>query len=83
MLHGLVSNPDSYAEAMLRLAAIDVGLGMRAPAKDKLHELLQKHPKNMAARLFNSRLLVLDGKRDEAFAMAGSIVKDEPNSCGS
>jgi len=80
VLGGLVPDEEAYAAATLRLAAIDVALGIRAQAQDKLHEILQRHPKDMAARLFSARLLVMDGKRDEALAVAQSIVKDEPHS---
>ena len=51
VLTELQTNPDAYAGATIRLAAIDVALGARAEAQAKLRELLEKHPNDMAARL--------------------------------
>ena len=70
---------DTYPAAMLRLAAIDTALGQRSEAHITLRELLDRHPKQMAARLFDARLLVADGKREEAIAEAAYNVKDDPS----
>lgn len=80
LLKAAANDKDAYPAATLRLAAIDVALGIRAEAHVKLRELLERHPKEMAARLLSARVLVMDGKRDEALAQAASIAKDDPQS---
>jgi tetratricopeptide (TPR) repeat protein len=80
LLKQTANDKDAYPAAMLRLAAIDVALGVRAQAQEKLGELLERHPKEMAARLLNARLLVLDGKREEALVQAASIARDDAQS---
>jgi tetratricopeptide (TPR) repeat protein len=80
LLQQAKNDPDTYADAMLRLAAIDLSLDMRAEAQAKLHELLERQPKNMPARLFSARLLAADGKRDEALTQAKTIATDDPQS---
>jgi tetratricopeptide (TPR) repeat protein len=72
-------DPAAYAAATTRLAALDVALGERTQAAVKLRQVLEKHPKEAPARLLNARLLLMDGKRDEAFAEAGKIIADQPN----
>ncbi|MEO7191974.1 MAG: tetratricopeptide repeat protein [Vicinamibacterales bacterium] len=78
LLKDAATDKTAYPDAMLRLAAIDVALGVRAEAEIKLRELLERHSKHMAARLLSARLLLLDGKRQEALAQAESIARDDP-----
>ena len=80
VLADLATNDVAYVAATVRLAAIDASLGERAAALSKLHEVALRHPREMSARLLAARVLLIDGKRDEALAQATSIVKDEPNS---
>ena len=78
ILRELAGRKERYAQAMLRLAAIDAAIDNRVEAHVKVREVLAAEPANMAARLFSARLLLLEGKRDESLAMARTIVKDEP-----
>jgi tetratricopeptide (TPR) repeat protein len=80
LLQTLAQDKDFYATATTRLAALDASRGERAQALAKLRELIEKQPKEMPARLLSARLLVADGKLDEALEQAQSITKDDPNS---
>jgi tetratricopeptide (TPR) repeat protein len=80
VLRDLAKNDETYATATLRLAAIEAAQGQRAAALATLREVLAKHPKDSAARLLSARLLLLEGKRDDALAQAQAIVADDANS---
>jgi tetratricopeptide (TPR) repeat protein len=80
VLKDLSQQANAYASAMTRLAAIDVAQGDRAQGMAKLRDVLNKYPKDTSARLLMTRLLLVDGKRDEALANATTITKDEPMS---
>src|SRR5262249_23052879 len=71
---------DGYAVATTRLAAIDGFEGQRAQGLGRLKDVLQKYPKDASARLVNARLLLLEGRRDNALADATTIVTNDPNS---
>src|SRR5262249_51153312 len=62
VLNDLVSSESAYAKASVRLAALDAAEGRRAPAEQRLREVLEKRPKEAAAQLLEARLLYLDGK---------------------
>jgi putative PEP-CTERM system TPR-repeat lipoprotein len=79
ILTTLALTPDVYATATTRLAAIDATQGQRAQALAKLREVLDKYPKDASARLLTARLLVVDGKREEALANANLVVTQDPN----
>ena len=78
LLQTLAKNDKSFGIATTRLAAIDTVQGDRALARQKLKDVLNKSPKDMAARLLDARILVLDNKRTDALAEATSIVTEEP-----
>jgi len=80
ILQEVAQKDADYAVATIRLASVDAAEGNRAMAMVKLREVVGKHPKDMTARLLIARLLLIDGKRDEALAAANAIVKDEPTS---
>ena len=80
VLTELAARPDAFAVATVRLAAVEAGQNNRAVASAKVKEVLDKFPKDMSARLLNARLLLAADKRDEAFAVAESMVKDAPSS---
>ena len=46
---------------------------------NKLRTVIEKKPKDMSARLMMARLLLIDGKREEALTEATRIVADEPD----
>jgi tetratricopeptide (TPR) repeat protein len=52
----------------LRLATIDALEGKRAAAQTTVREILEKNPKNPGALQMHARLLLADGKLDEALA---------------
>jgi len=80
VLKGMTSKPETSVDATIRLAAIFAERGRRADAIAMLQELLTKQPKEARARIVRARLLLVDGKREEALREASAVVKDEPNS---
>jgi tetratricopeptide (TPR) repeat protein len=78
LLQTLAKNDKNFAVATTRLAGIDTIEGNRVLARQKLKQVLDKYPKDMAARLLDARILVLDNKRTDALAEATSIVTEEP-----
>jgi tetratricopeptide (TPR) repeat protein len=70
---------DGYVPATLRLATFDVLEGQRAQAMTRTREVLEKHPGDLATKLFMTRLLMLDGKRDDAIREASAIAAHDGN----
>src|SRR5436190_1875422 len=79
ILTELSTHAEGSAVATTRLAVIDAAEGHRAQALDRLRGLLTKRPKDSAALLLSARLLLADGKRDEALAAVNATVAIEPN----
>ena len=75
ILTALAATDEGYA-AHTRLAVIEAGEGKRAQALDRLLGVLRTHPKDSQARLLRARLLLADGKRDDALREANLIVAD-------
>src|SRR6266851_4450891 len=75
----LSTHDESSAVATTRLAVIDAAEGHRAEALDRVRGILEKHPKDSEALLLKARLLLVDGKREEALAAAKATVAIEPN----
>ena len=76
----LATNRETFDAAETRLAVLDAVEGQRAAAHSRLREALDRNPRNNLARLLEARLLVIDGKRDQALAVATEIVNDDPKS---
>jgi tetratricopeptide (TPR) repeat protein len=79
VLQELARTEAAWAEATTRLAAVDAMEGMRAPGILRVREVLERYPDDRPARLLLSRLLLADGKREEAITEAGVIVQEDPN----
>jgi tetratricopeptide (TPR) repeat protein len=79
ILTPLAKKPDSFAPATVRLALIEAGQNNRPGAYTIVRTVLDKLPHYAPARLFNTRLLMLDNKQDEAMTFAQSLARDEPN----
>ncbi|HEX5071201.1 MAG TPA: tetratricopeptide repeat protein [Vicinamibacterales bacterium] len=80
ILTPLAKKADAFASASLRLALIEASQNNRPGARAIVRTVLDKQPHYAPARLFDTRLLVLDNKLDEAMTSAQSLAKDEPNS---
>src|SRR5580765_746244 len=80
VLRNVATHDQGFATATVRLAALDAADGDRAQAQDRLHEVLQKHPKDPRALLLSARISVADGKRDEARRAVAAVIANEPNS---
>ena len=79
LLRDLASKDESLAPATMRLAALDVSTVRARKRWPSSAALVEKKPKEMTARLMIARILLVDGKRDEALAEATKIVTEEPN----
>jgi tetratricopeptide (TPR) repeat protein len=80
LLTELATNSEAFAPATLRLASLEAAQGNRAIALDRVREVVAKNPKDMSARLLESRLLFLSNKIDESLTTARAIIKEEPSS---
>jgi tetratricopeptide (TPR) repeat protein len=80
VLGELVKQNDSYAEASLRLAALDAMSGRRAEAHARVREVLTKYPKDVNAQLLNASFLALARKRDEALAAVKEAIAADSKS---
>lgn len=80
VLHELAAKDTVYATASVRLAALDAAEGRRTQALALLREVLQKHPKDMAALLMSARLYFADGKRGEARQAAAAVIANDAGS---
>ena len=81
ILAPIAQKPVSFEAASLRLAALEVAQhNNKAKALEMVRQILAKSPKFTAARVFELRVNLLDGKTDQVLALANSLVKDEPNS---
>lgn len=70
----------AYAAASIRLASLDAVDGHRAAAQERLHEVLQKHPKDSTALLLSARLYLADNKRADARKSAEAVIANDSNS---
>jgi tetratricopeptide (TPR) repeat protein len=80
ILRDLAGHDKMYVPASVRLAALDAAEGHRAQAQDRLHEVLEKQPKEASALLLSARLFFLDGKRAEAKKAASAVIAADPRS---
>ena len=80
VLEALAADKKAWAQATTRIAALDALEGFRAQGTDRVRSVLAKHPDDRAARLLLARLLLADGKREEALKEATTIVTEEPKS---
>jgi tetratricopeptide (TPR) repeat protein len=79
VLDELAKDTNAWAQASTKLAAIDALEGYRAQGTDRLRAVLAKHPEERAAQLLLARLLLSDGKREEAMNEATALVRADPN----
>jgi tetratricopeptide (TPR) repeat protein len=80
VLENLGRDEKAWAQATTRLAALDAVEGYRAQGTDRVRSVLAKYPEDRPARLLLARLMLADGKREEALNEATTIVRDEPTS---
>jgi putative PEP-CTERM system TPR-repeat lipoprotein len=66
--------------ARLRIAALDYVAGRKADAHKIVDDVIREKPNYEEARIAKARLLLIDGKADEAAAEAEAAVKLAPNS---
>ena len=66
--------------ARLRIAALQYAAGKKAEAHDIVDGVITEKPKNVEARLAKARMLLGDGKADDAATQAREAVKIEPGS---
>ena len=80
VLRELARQPDAFAQATTRLAALEAQQSSRGVAETLVGTVLERQPAYMPARLLNMRLQVAANRPDEALKIAEGVVKDEPNS---
>jgi putative PEP-CTERM system TPR-repeat lipoprotein len=78
LLTDVAKKDDGFAVATVRMAAIDAMQGRSAEAVARVQTVLDKHPKDVPARLLFARLLFAENKRDEALTEVQNLLKAEP-----
>jgi tetratricopeptide (TPR) repeat protein len=69
-LEPLTKDPETLAVANTRLAVLDQATGHPAEAARRLDDVLRKEPTQLTALVIRSRLLLSQGKKDEALKVA-------------
>ncbi|MEP7304137.1 MAG: tetratricopeptide repeat protein [Acidobacteriota bacterium] len=80
LLQTVAKEHSGYADATLRLAAIDYIQKREAEAHRRVDEVRSKQPKNTQAAIMKARFLVTEGKVDEALALTQAAVASDPKS---
>ena len=80
ILQTVAQQPAAYADATLRLAAIDYVQKRPADAHRRVDEVRAKQPKNTPAAIMKARFLVTEGKVEEALTQAQAAVAGDPRS---
>lgn len=77
VLHAVEAGADKSdaRAARLRIAALEYGAGRQAEAHRILDDVIREKPKYEEARIAKARMLLIDGKADEAAAEAQAAVK--------
>jgi tetratricopeptide (TPR) repeat protein len=78
LLEELAGNADMYVPAKIRLATLAAAQNERPRANQIVDEVLVRDAKSGSALELKSRLLLADGKRDEALEKAKAAVAAEP-----
>ncbi len=79
ILDRMAAQKETFGIANTRLAALDATQGNLPSALARAADVIKRDPSNLSARLLNTRLLLLDGKRDAALTEANGIVARDPN----
>ena len=79
ILEPLNKKADFTGPVPLRLASIAESENNRGLASTIVAKVLEKTPNYSPARIFNIRLLMVDGKIDQAVTEAQTLIRDEPN----
>ena len=82
VLKEFATQPDGFAAATTRLAAVEAQQNNRAVAQTMVESVLQKQPAYMPARLLSMRLQLVANRPDETITIAEGVIKDDPNSAG-
>ena len=80
VLNEAAANPDGYAEARSRLAAIEFEGGRTVEANRLIDETLTKDPSHPRVLLTKARFLLAEHKIDEALARAQKALAADPQS---
>ena len=84
VLHQIEAGSDKSdtRAARLRIATLQYSAGHKAEAHKLVDAVIAEKPRNVDARLAKARMLLGDGKPDEAAVHAREAVKLEPDSAG-
>jgi tetratricopeptide (TPR) repeat protein len=80
LLQNVAKEDGGYADATLRLAAIDYAQQRTAEAHHRIDEVRSKQPRNTQAAIMKARFLVIENKIDDALALAHEAVAGDPKS---
>jgi tetratricopeptide (TPR) repeat protein len=80
VLTEMTQRPETYADATVRLAYLDLAEGDRAAAWSRAKELLAKEPKNPRGLVLSATLLTRDRKYDEAITAVNKALTIDPSS---
>jgi putative PEP-CTERM system TPR-repeat lipoprotein len=78
ILDDIVRDPRTFGAASARLAAMHHSQGRRDQAYQTIDEALQREPKNKVVILIKARLLLADGKPDEALPIVEAAIAVDP-----
>jgi putative PEP-CTERM system TPR-repeat lipoprotein len=78
ILRERAKQPKAFAAANIRIASLDAADGHLADAQQRLHDVLEKEPKNASALLLSARISIAEGKRDAARTSAQTVIKNDP-----
>jgi putative PEP-CTERM system TPR-repeat lipoprotein len=82
LLRPLASDPRWFGPAMTRLANLDVNEGALAAASKTVSDLLVRRPKDVDALVLQARILVAQGKLNDAITSAQAATLANPASPG-
>lgn len=80
LLHSSQPGVEPSNSATVRLAALDHAVGHKAEAYAGLNALLKRQPLDEAAVLVKTRLLLRDGRQDEAVHVIAPLAESRPDS---
>ena len=80
VLTPLMASNESLGAAGIRLAAVEVAHKNHAGAAAQIRKVRETVPKYQPAHVMEARLLLLEGKRDEAMAVASAVLTEAPSS---
>lgn len=80
ILEGLTGNANLFAQASIRLAALDYVAGRKDEAHKRVDGIIERLPGNVEAKVVKGQWLLAEGRKPDALGMAQAAVKGNPRS---